>query len=291
MTKLKEHVAKRIDGIAISNKIKKQLTLQILKLKNVGITPGLAVILVGENEASKIYVKNKNKACQEVGIYFKEYLLKENTKKEELCSLIEELNLNPKINGIIVQLPLPKHIFSRDIVEKINPIKDVDVLTNINIGRIMSEENDFLPCTPAGIIELLKHSNIDICSKHSVVIGRSIIVGKPTALLLLNNNSTVTICHSKTKNLKEICKKADIIISAVGKAGIITEDMVKNGAVIIDVGINRNSSGHITGDVLFDEVSKKASYITPVPGGVGPMTVTMLLKNTIYATKKMFLEN
>jgi methylenetetrahydrofolate dehydrogenase (NADP+)/methenyltetrahydrofolate cyclohydrolase len=288
---LKEHVAKRIDGIAISNKIKKQLTLQILKLKNVGITPGLAVILVGENEASKIYVKNKNKACQEVGIYFKEYLLKENTKKEELCSLIEELNLNPKINGIIVQLPLPKHIFSRDIVEKINPIKDVDVLTNINIGRIMSEENDFLPCTPAGIIELLKHSNIDICSKHSVVIGRSIIVGKPTALLLLNNNSTVTICHSKTKNLKEICKKADIIISAVGKAGIITEDMVKNGAVIIDVGINRNSSGHITGDVLFDEVSKKASYITPVPGGVGPMTVTMLLKNTIYATKKMFLEN
>lgn len=288
---MKEHVAKRIDGIAISNKIKKQLTLQILKLKNVGITPGLAVILVGENEASKIYVKNKNKACQEVGIYFKEYLLKENTKKEELCSLIEELNLNPKINGIIVQLPLPKHIFSRDIVEKINPIKDVDVLTNINIGRIMSEENDFLPCTPAGIIELLKHSNIDICSKHSVVIGRSIIVGKPTALLLLNNNSTVTICHSKTKNLKEICKKADIIISAVGKAGIITEDMVKNGAVIIDVGINRNSSGHITGDVLFDEVSKKASYITPVPGGVGPMTVTMLLKNTIYATKKMFLEN
>ncbi|MDR0404731.1 MAG: bifunctional methylenetetrahydrofolate dehydrogenase/methenyltetrahydrofolate cyclohydrolase FolD [Oscillospiraceae bacterium] len=280
--------SKRIDGRAISDEITKGISKQVQILKEAKITPGLAAILVGENPASKIYVKNKRKACQDTGIYFEEYNLPLDTTQGRLYSLIDKLNSKNDINGIIVQLPLPKHLDEKRITSRVACDKDVDGFCPKNAGLMLQGSYRLLPCTPAGIMELLRHENIKTEGKFSTVIGRSNIVGKPMAILLLHADSTVTICHRKTKNLKEICLKSDIIVCAAGKAGLITGDMVKKGAIVIDVGMNRDSNGKIVGDVLFDEVSKKASHITPVPGGVGPMTVAMLLKNVITAT---FLQN
>ncbi len=274
-----------IDGKSIATEIKNQIKNDVTELKNQNITPGLAVIMVGENPASKIYVSNKKKACEETGIYSEEYFLSKNTTQEDLINLIRKLNFNKSINGILVQLPLPSHIDKFAVAECIEPKKDVDVFSSENIGKIMIGNAELLPCTPAGIIEILDHEKILVDGKNCVVIGRSNIVGKPTALLLLQKNATVTICHSKTKNLKEICQNADIIISAVGRPCFVTKDMVKKEAVIIDVGINRKSDGTICGDVDFENVAPLASYITPVPGGVGPLTIAMLMKNTLIATK------
>lgn len=274
-----------IDGKSIAEKTKNDLKKEILKLKSKGIVPTLAVVVVGENSASKIYVRNKKSACKEIGIYSEEFSLPENTSEKELISLIEKLNSNADINGILVQLPLPLHINETKVAETINPLKDVDVFNPINTGKLLTGNTKLIPCTPKGIIELLEHEKIPIKGKHCVIIGRSNIVGKPIALLMLQRNATVTICHSKTKNLDEICKAADIIVAAVGKPNFITKNMVKNGCTVIDVGINRNKNGTICGDVDFEEVKSTASHITPVPGGVGPMTIAMLLKNTLITTK------
>ena len=278
-------MSKIINGKEISQKIREQITKEVAELNKKKKQPCLAVIILGNNPASKIYVNNKKKACKETGILSIECALPENTSQNELLSLIDKLNKDKNVHGILVQLPLPSHIDEKVIIEKINPLKDVDAFNEINVGKIMLGNYDFLPCTPAGIIELLKNTNIKIEGKHCVIIGRSNIVGKPLAMLMLRNNATVTICHSKTTNLKEICKTGDILVSAVGKANFVNEDMVKDGAVIIDVGMNRDKNNKLCGDVIFEEVSKKASYITPVPGGVGPMTITMLLKNTLTAVK------
>ncbi|MBQ6143871.1 MAG: bifunctional methylenetetrahydrofolate dehydrogenase/methenyltetrahydrofolate cyclohydrolase FolD [Clostridia bacterium] len=274
-----------IDGKSIAEKIKNDLKTEILELKSKGIIPTLAVVLVGENSASKIYVRNKKKACEEIGIYSEEFNLPENTSEDELIDLIEKLNSNSDINGILVQLPLPLHINEKKIAEAIDPIKDVDVFNPINTGRLISGDTTLIPCTPKGIAELFDYEKISLKGKHCVIIGRSNIVGKPLAMLMLQKDATVTICHSKTKNLEKICQNADIIIAAIGKPKFITKNMVKNGCVIIDVGINRNKDGTICGDADFDEVKDIASYITPVPGGVGPMTIAMLLENTIITTK------
>lgn len=274
-----------IDGKSIAEKIKNKVKNEVTELKKQGITPGLAVILIGEDPASKIYVNNKKKSCEEIGIYSEQYFLSKSTSQEDLINLIKKLNSNSSINGILTQLPLPPHIDEQKIAECISPQKDVDVFNSINIGKIMIGNAKLLPCTPAGIMEILEYEKISVDGKNCVVIGRSNIVGKPTALLLLQKNGTVTICHSKTKNLKEICQKADIVISAIGKPCFITKDMVKKGAVLIDVGINRKSDGTICGDIDFENVAPFASYITPVPGGVGPMTIAMLMKNTLIATK------
>ena len=251
-----------------------------------GIVPGLAVIIVGNNEASKVYVRNKHKGCEEVGMYSKVVEMPEETTEDELLKLINELNVDNAIHGILVQLPLPKHIDEQKIINSISPQKDVDAFHPENVGKIMIGEYDFLPCTPAGIMEILDYYNIEISGKKCVIVGRSNIVGKPQALLLLEKNGTVTICHSRTKDLKEETKQADILVVAIGKADFITADMVKEGAVVIDVGINRMPDGKLHGDVKFDEVEPKTYAITPVPGGVGPMTITMLLKNTLTAAKK-----
>ena len=274
-----------IDGKSIAEKTKNDLKDKVLELKSKGINPKLAVIAVGENSASKIYVRNKKRACDEIGIYSEEFSLPENTSEEELIDLIEKLNSNAYINGILVQLPLPLHINETKIAEAINPLKDVDVFNPLNTGKLLSGNADLIPCTPKGIIELLEHEKIPLKGKHCVVIGRSNIVGKPISLLMLQKDATVTICHSKTKNLDKICKTADIIIAAIGKPKFITKNMITKGCVIIDVGINRNKDGTICGDVDFEEVKEIASYITPVPGGVGPMTIAMLLKNTLITTK------
>ena len=274
-----------IDGKTIAEKIKNDLKTEILELKSKGIIPTLAVVLVGENSASKIYVRNKKKACEEIGIYSEEFNLPENTSEDELIDLIEKLNSNSDINGILVQLPLPLHISEIKIAEAVNPIKDVDVFNPVNTGKLLSGNADLIPCTPKGIAELFDYEKISLKGKHCVIIGRSNIVGKPLAMLMLQKDATVTICHSKTKNLEKICQNADIIIAAIGKPKFITKNMVKNGCVIIDVGINRNKDGTICGDADFEEVKNIASYITPVPGGVGPMTIAMLLENTIITTK------
>lgn len=274
-----------IDGKTIAEKIKNNLKGEVLELKLKGITPKLAVIQVGENSASKIYVRNKKRACEEIGIYSEEFDLPENTSEDELIDLIEKLNFNSDINGILVQLPLPLHISEKKIAEAVTPIKDVDVFNPVNTGKLLSGNADLIPCTPKGIAEIFDYEKISLKGKHCVIIGRSNIVGKPLAMLMLQKDATVTICHSKTKNLEKICKNADIIIAAVGKPKFITKNMVKNGCVIIDVGINRNKDGTICGDADFDEVKDIASYITPVPGGVGPMTIAMLLENTIITTK------
>ncbi len=274
-----------IDGKKISKKIKMQIKDEVIKLKKQGITPELAVIMVGDNPASKIYVNNKKRACEETGIYSKEYFLPENTPQKELVDLIGKLNLDPKINGILVQLPLPHHIDEQKIAKNITPEKDVDAFNPVNIGKLIIGNAKLLPCTPAGIMEILNHEKIFVTGKNCVIIGRSNIVGKPVALLLLQKDATVTICHSKTKNLSEICKNADIIISAVGKPCFITENMVKKNVVVIDVGITRKKDDTICGDVDFENVAPLASHITPVPGGVGPMTIAMLMKNTLIATK------
>lgn len=274
-----------IDGKAVSAAVKDEVKNEVEQLKKSGSVPCLAVVLVGNDPASKVYVGNKKKACEYCGIKSLEYLLDENTTEEELLSLINVLNNDSAVNGILVQLPLPKHINEEHIINSIVPSKDVDAFHPVNVGKIMIGNPDFLPCTPAGVMEMLTKYNIETCGKDCVIIGRSNIVGKPMAMLMLAANATVTVCHSKTANIKEKCKNADIIIAAVGKAGFVTADMVKDGAVVIDVGINRNSEGKLCGDVDFESVSQKASYITPVPGGVGPMTIATLMKNTLAAFK------
>lgn len=274
-----------IDGKAVSASVKDKIRSEVAELKAQNITVGLAVILVGENPASKIYVANKKKACENLGIISEEYLLPEDTTTEELLSLIDTLNNEKSVNGILCQLPLPKGIDEQTVINAISPEKDVDAFHPVNVGKIMIGDFDFVPCTPAGIMEMLKYYNIGISGKTCVVIGRSNIVGKPMSMLLLHKNGTVTTCHSKTKNLSEVTKRADILVSAVGKAGFVTADMVKDGAVVIDVGMNREN-GKLCGDVVFNKVSKKASFITPVPGGVGPMTIAMLMQNTLTAAKK-----
>jgi len=273
-----------IDGKKISQDIKDELKAEVEDLKKKGIEPGLTVILVGNNPASKVYVSNKKKACEYIGIRSFSYELPEETSEEELLKLIKDLNQTKEVHGILVQLPLPKHIDENKILLSIDPSKDVDCFHPYNVGMIsIGELNGFLPCTPAGIIELIKRSQIEIEGKKCVVVGRSNIVGKPVANLLLRNNGTVTICHSRTKNLKEICKEADILVAAIGKANFITADMVKDGAVLIDVGINRLENGKLCGDIDFENCKDKAMAITPVPGGVGPMTIAMLMKNCVKA--------
>lgn len=273
-----------IDGKAVSKSVKDEVATQTAELKDKGIYPCLAVILVGDDPASRVYVNNKKKACEQVGFISKEYLLSAETSMEELLSLIGKLNADNSVNGILCQLPLPKHLDEKQVIDSINPEKDVDAFSPVNVGKIMIGDYDFLPCTPAGVMEMLKYYNIEVEGKNCVVIGRSNIVGKPMAMLLLHKNGTVTVCHSKTENLKEVCLNADILVAAVGKAEFVTADMVKEGAVVIDVGMNRKN-GKLCGDVKFDEVFEKASFITPVPGGVGPMTIGMLMKNTLKAAK------
>lgn len=276
-----------IDGKAVSASLRAEIKAETDKLSE---KPGLAVILVGDDPASQTYVKNKKNACDQVGFYSEEYRLDKSTTQQELLELIDKLNHDDKINGILVQLPVPKHIDETAVIQAIAPEKDVDAFGYQNVGRIMVGNFDFVPCTPAGVMELLKAYNIDVAGKNAVIIGRSNIVGKPQAMLLLHQNATVTIAHSKTKDLAEVTRGADILISAVGKAKFVTADMVKQGAVVIDVGINRDENGNLCGDVDFENVKDKASYITPVPGGVGPMTITMLMKNTLES-KKQSLKN
>ena len=280
-------MAEIISGKVVSQAVRDQIAFEVKSLsEKYGNTPGLAVIKVGDDPASAVYVRNKHKACLEVGIRSYQIELPEQTTEQELIARIDELNSDPDVNGILVQLPLPSHISEKAVIERISVDKDVDAFHPANVGRIMIGNYDFLPCTPAGVIELLKFYNIEIASKKCVIIGRSNIVGKPMSLLLLENNGTVTVCHSKTQDLASITREADIIVVAIGRAEFLRADMVKDGAVVVDVGINRLGDGRLVGDVAFDEVAIKASYITPVPGGVGPMTITMLLKNTLIAYKK-----
>ncbi len=280
-------MAMRIDGKAISAQIRGEIgeECRVFVEKN-GYAPGLAVIIVGENPASQVYVRNKKKACEEVGFYSEVHELPEATTQEELNALVDALNASDKIHGILVQLPLPRHLDETEVLLRIRPEKDVDAYHPYNVGKIMIGDPDFLPCTPAGVMALLERSKIEIAGKNCVVIGRSNIVGKPMAMLLLHANGTVTICHSRTKNLAEVCREADILVVAIGRADFVGADMVKPGAVVIDVGMNRRAGGKLTGDVDFDAVEPIAGATTPVPGGVGPMTITMLLQNTLTAAKK-----
>ncbi|MEB9972201.1 bifunctional methylenetetrahydrofolate dehydrogenase/methenyltetrahydrofolate cyclohydrolase FolD [Bacillus cereus] len=279
-------VAVIIKGNEVAEKKRAQLTEEVVKLKEHGIVPGLAVILVGEDPASRSYVKGKEKGCEQVGIYSELIELPETITEEHLLAEIDRLNGDDRINGILVQLPLPKHIEEKAIIERISPEKDVDGFHPISVGRMMTGQDTFLPCTPHGIVELVKETNLDISGKHVVVIGRSNIVGKPVGQLFLNENATVTYCHSKTQNMKELSKLADILIVAVGRPKMITADYIKEGAVVIDVGVNRLETGKLCGDVDFDNVLDVAGYITPVPKGVGPMTITMLLHNTVESAKR-----
>ena len=279
-------MAKLINGKEVSLAVQERIRKETEALKEKGITPGLAVVIVGDDPASRTYVNNKKKACERVGFHSEEYALPATTTQEELLALVKELNQRSEINGILVQSPLPKGLDEKMIVENIDPNKDVDAFHAVNVGKIMIGDFSFLPCTPAGVIELLDYEGIDIAGKECVVLGRSNIVGKPMAMLLLHRNGTVTICHSRTKNLQEVCSRADILVAAVGKPGFVTGDMVKEGTVVIDVGINRNAEGKLCGDVDFDSVAPKAAYLTPVPGGVGPMTIAMLMQNTLTAAKE-----
>ena len=279
-------MAKLISGKAVSAALRTQIREETAALReNHGIHPGLAVVLVGNDPASQIYVRNKQKACEEVGFRAFEYRLNENSTQEQLLDLIRVLNKDDKVHGILVQLPLPKHIDEQTVILTIAPEKDVDAFHPMNVGRIMIGNYEFLPCTPAGVMELIDSTGVDLNGANCVVVGRSNIVGKPMAML--HRNATVTICHSRTRNLAEVCAGADILVSAVGKPHFIRADMIKDGAVVIDVGMNHDENGKLCGDVEFAEVEPKASYITPVPGGVGPMTITMLLKNTLHAAKLM----
>lgn len=280
-------MAEIIDGKAVSSALREEIKRKTEKfISKKGIRPGLAVIIVGDDPASKIYVSNKEKACAQVGFYSDVYRLPENTTEQELLALIDKLNGDEKIHGILCQLPLPAHLDSEKVILEISPKKDVDAFHPVNTGKIMIGNYDFLPCTPAGVMKLIESTGTDISGKECVVVGRSNIVGKPQAMLLLQKNGTVTVCHSKTRNLGEVTRRADILVVAIGKPDFITADMVKDGAIVIDVGMNRKPDGKLTGDVDFDGVSKKASFITPVPGGVGPMTITMLLQNTLTAAEK-----
>ncbi len=279
-------MAKIINGKEISAAVKARIAAEVAKLKEKGMTPGLAVIIVGNDPASKVYVGSKERTCIELGMYSEKYELPENTTNEQLLELVEKLNRDDKIHGILCQLPLPKHLDEKAVIDAIVPEKDVDAFHVQNVGKIMLGDYDFLPCTPAGIMEMLKFSGIDPAGKHCVVIGRSNIVGKPMAMLMLHANATVTICHSKTQNLKGICREADILVAAVGRAKFVTADMVKPGAVVIDVGMNRDENGKLCGDVDYAEVEKVCSAITPVPGGVGPMTIAMLMSNTLTSAKR-----
>lgn len=282
---------KIISGKDLSVKIKEQLKIDTENLKAKGINPKLVVVIVGEDPASQIYVKNKRKACEEIGIESETIYLPEGITQEQLINKIKELNHRSDVNGILVQLPLPKHINEEDIINSIDPKKDVDAFHPINVGKIMIGNYDFLPCTPAGIMELIKESGIDVTGKECVVIGRSNIVGKPMSMLLLHSNGTVTTCHSKTKNLEEKIKSADIIVVAIGKPNFVNGSMIKKGAVVIDVGINRLEDKKICGDVETESCMGIASAITPVPGGVGPMTITMLMKNTLKAAEMQGSKN
>ena len=275
-------MAIKMDGKALAEKMRAQIREEVANLSR---KPTLAVILVGEDPASQVYVRNKEKDCVECGILSQGYRLPTETSETQLLELIDVLNNNEMVDGILVQLPLPKHISEKKIIHAISPEKDVDAFHPFNVGKIVTGEDGFLPCTPAGVMEILREYQIDIAGKECVVVGRSNIVGKPMALLLLRENGTVTICHSKTADLKETVRRADILVSAVGKRGIITGDMVKVGAVVIDVAMNHNDEGKLCGDCVYDEVAAKASYITPVPGGVGPMTRLILMKNTLTAAK------
>lgn len=279
-----------IDGKSLAKKIRSNLKKECDELKKDGITPKLAVIMVGDNPASKIYVKNKSKACNEVGIEYKEFLLDDNTTQEELINLIRKLNKDKQINGILLQSPVPSHLNINEAFKVITYLKDVDGFTPASVGKLCIGEDTFISCTPHGVMKLFEEYNIDLHGKHVVILGRSNIVGKPLIQCCLQKNATVTVCHSKTKNLKEHTKQADILISAIGQSKFITADMVKDGVVIVDVGINRDDNGKLTGDVDFENIKEKASYITPVPGGVGPMTIAMLMSNVIKATKEQLKE-
>ena len=277
-------MAELISGKECSAKVRAEITEQVSEFARVhGYVPGLTVIIVGENPASQVYVRNKKKACIDVGMNSEVIELPEATTEEELLAYIERLNKDTSVHGILVQLPLPSHINEESVINAISPDKDVDAFHPVNVGKVMTGNFSFVPCTPAGVMEMLKFKNIDIAGKHCVIIGRSNIVGKPQAMLMLKENATVTVCHSKTKNLAEITRQADILVAAVGRANFVTSDMVADGAVVVDVGINRLPDGKLCGDVDFASVEPRASYITPVPGGVGPMTITMLLKNTLTA--------
>ncbi len=278
-------MAEIIDGKAIAAAVRQDAAAEVRALVEKGIQPGLAVVIVGDDPASRIYVNNKKKACQEIGVYSEEYALPATTTQEELLQLIEKLNKKKDINGILVQSPLPQGLDEKAVVENIDPQKDVDAFHAVNVGKIMIGDFQFLPCTPAGVIELLDRSGVSIEGKRCVVVGRSNIVGKPMAMLLLHRNGTVTICHSRTQNLAEVCREADILVAAVGRPKFITKDMVKPGAAVIDVGMDRDENGKLCGDVDFDAVKEIAGYITPVPGGVGPMTIAMLMKNVVCAAK------
>jgi len=275
-----------IDGKKLAQKIRSNLKIECDELKARGIRPKLAVIMVGNDSASKIYVKNKSKACEDVGIEFEEFLLGEETTQEELENLIEELNQNKEIHGILLQSPIPKNLDVNRAFEKISPSKDVDGFNSVNVGKLALNQDTFVSCTPFGIMKMFEEYNIDLTGKHVVIIGRSNIVGKPLIQCTLNKNATVTVCHSKTKDLAEHTKRADVVIAAIGKAQFITADMIKEDAVVIDVGINRTEEGKVVGDVDFENAEKKVSYITPVPGGVGPMTIAMLMNNVIKAVRK-----
>ena len=275
-----------IDGKKVSAEVKANVKKQTEELKEkYGVTPGLAVVIVGDDPASRVYVNNKKKACEAVGFMSEEYALPAETTHEELLALVKKLNDKEDINGILVQLPLPKHLDDKAVIEAISPLKDVDAFHAVNVGKIMLGEYDFLPCTPAGVMEMLHSYDIPVEGKECVVIGRSNIVGKPMGMLLLHENGTVTICHSRTKNLAEVCRRADILVAAVGIPKFVKADMVKDGAVVIDVGMDRDENGKLCGDVDFDNVKDKCSFITPVPGGVGPMTIATLMTNTLKACK------
>lgn len=278
-------MAQIIDGKAVSRAVRARVAQETLALKEQGVTPGLAVILVGEDPASQVYVRNKEKACAEVGFYSEKYTLPADTTQAQLNALVDELNAKKEINGILCQLPLPPHLSDKEVIARIDPAKDVDAFHPENVGAIMIGDYRFLPCTPAGVMELIRSTGTDLTGKRAVVLGRSNIVGKPMAALLTQADGTVTLCHSRTPELAEITRQADILVSAVGKGNCVTASMVKDGAVVIDVAMNRNDAGKLCGDVDFDAVEPKASYITPVPGGVGPMTRAMLMENLLTAAR------
>ena len=275
-----------IDGKELAKKTRTNLKIECEELKEKGITPKLAVIMVGNDPASKVYVRNKSKACEDVGVEYEEYILDNNIEQKDLINLIKKLNEDTKINGILLQSPIPNHLDINEAFRTINYKKDVDGFHPMNVGKLTLNQDTFVSCTPYGVMRMFEEYNIDLSGKNVVILGRSNIVGKPLIQCCLNKNATVTVCHSKTQNIKEITKKADVLISAIGKPVFVTEDMVKKDAVVIDVGINRLDTGKIVGDVDFNSVQQKASYITPVPGGVGPMTIAMLMNNVIKATKE-----